>query len=84
MSKEVSKENPDFIKTIDLAQQRWLEFRKSACGAVGETWSTGTGRSLATLACEIDLTRRWTHILWEYFSPEQKKGGLPEPKSGGE
>ena len=85
MSKQVWKDEiPDFIRTIDLAQGRWIEFRKAACGAVSEKWTTGTGRSIATIACEIDLTRRWTHILWEYLSPEQNKGGLPEPKSAGE
>jgi uncharacterized protein YecT (DUF1311 family) len=80
------KDYPDIVKGVDRAQQQWLEFRKAACGAVSETWTTGTGRTIATYACEIDLTRRWTHMIWEYFAPGMKggKGGLPEPKAGGE
>jgi uncharacterized protein YecT (DUF1311 family) len=77
---------PAVIKAIDVAQRRWLDFREAACGALSETWTNGTGRSIATYACEIDLTRRWTHMIWEYFSPGVKggKGGLPEPKTSGE
>jgi len=84
MSRRAWKEAPDFVERIDTAQRHWLEFRKTACSTVSATWTTGTDRSLATLACENDLTRRWTHILWEYFSPELKRGGLPEPRPGGE
>ena len=85
-TKNSDEHYPEIGKAIDLAQQQWLEFRKATCRAVSETWTTGTGKSLATYACEIDLTRRWTHTIWEYFSPgmEGGKGDLPQPKAGGE
>jgi uncharacterized protein YecT (DUF1311 family) len=85
-SKKSNKDNPAVVKAIDDAQRRWLDFRKSACKVYSETWGNGTGRGVATYACQIDLTRRWTHLIWEYFSPGMKggKGGLPEPKTGGE
>ena len=76
--------NQKYIKNIELAHKEWLKFRKAACEAVSETWGAGTGRALATVTCEIDYTRRWTHMIWEYFSPGPSKGEWPEPKVGGD
>jgi len=74
-------DSPDFVKTLNKAQQQWLQFRKATCGAVTRSWSLGTGASVATITCEIDLTRRWTHMVWEYFGDGQQNGKLPEPKN---
>jgi uncharacterized protein YecT (DUF1311 family) len=84
-SKKTWKDSPAVVKAINDFQKRWLDFRKAACGAYSETWGAGTGRSIGTHSCEIDLTRRWTHMIWEYFSPGIKhgKGGFPEPKAEG-
>ena len=81
-SKRLWSDSPEIIKAIDKAQARWMEFREAACGAVKEQWMKGTGSALATLACKIDLTRRWTHLVWEYFIDGVKGSSFREPKAG--
>jgi uncharacterized protein YecT (DUF1311 family) len=79
-SKRAWNDLPGVVNALDRAQGKWIEYRKATCEAVRERWTKGTGAGLAGLACEIDLTRRWTHAVWEYFLDGNKESRLPEPK----
>jgi len=49
-TKRVWNDTLGVVKALEAAQTQWIEFREATCGPVRETWTTGTGAGVATLA----------------------------------
>ncbi|QUL39482.1 DUF1311 domain-containing protein [Erythrobacter sp. JK5] len=72
--------------TQHIAQMRASEtafeaYREAECGAVWESWKTGTIRTIMALGCQIELTDRRTHTIWQNWLTymDSTPPTLPEP-----
>ncbi|RYV01964.1 hypothetical protein SOPP22_11995 [Shewanella sp. OPT22] len=81
-SKERYSEDSVILKSIDEAQNKWLEYRNSHCGSVYDVWRDGTIRGAMSLGCKLELTHQRTKVIWAAYLTymDSTKPILPEPK----
>ncbi|MBM6550881.1 lysozyme inhibitor LprI family protein [Marinomonas ostreistagni] len=81
-SLERHQQDPELVQAIELAQQRWQQYRSAHCDAVYTQWREGTIRGVMTLSCKTELTEQRTHALWSNFLTYMDSTApvLPEPK----
>ena len=65
------------FRTGDTA---WSEYAEKECGAVHESWASGTIRGAQQLTCSIRLTQNRTHEIWaNWLTRINGSPVLPEP-----
>lgn len=70
-----------FIQSLNKSQSTWDVYREEHCSAVYNHWRRGTIRNAKYSECEIKVTQKRTHILWEEFltTEDSSPPYLPEP-----
>ncbi|AOE48780.1 lysozyme inhibitor LprI family protein [Kangiella sediminilitoris] len=69
------------LKSITEAQGAWLAYRKAHCGSVHDVWREGTIRSVMSISCSTELTKKRTHEIWDTYLTYMDSTSpiLPEP-----
>lgn len=75
------KEEPEITKTLKAAHTVWLAYRESYCHAQYTQWQGGTIRGVMYGECMLQLTRQYTHNLWQDYLTymDSTPPVLPEP-----
>jgi uncharacterized protein YecT (DUF1311 family) len=84
--KSEATDNPDALTALadlDKTETTWAAYREAECDAVYDYWKSGTIRGAMALTCEIDLTRRRTHTVWNEWLTymDSTPPILPEPST---
>lgn len=74
-------DSAEILAAFHKAEAAWADYRRAACDAVYESWSTGTIRGAMALTCETRITEERTHEVWRNWLTymDRTPPVLPEP-----
>ena len=71
----------EILAAFRKGEAAWDDYRRAACDAVYESWSTGMIRGAMALTCQTRITEDRTHEVWRNWLTymDRTPPVLPEP-----